>query len=313
MKRMGPRHRHLGGVDNTDFVRNADVLRNADVVPAPVLVVGAIASVQSGATIAIKLFPTVGPGGAVFLRLAIAAVVLAGFVRPSFRGFSRADLGLMVAFGLVLAAMNASFYLALDRIPLGVGVTIEFLGPLAVAVAGSRRLVDALWVLLAAGGVVLLARGGGHLSTAGVLYAAVAAAFWAGYILLSQRVGRAVPGLSGLAVALVVGAILTAPYGLLAGGTALARPGVLAKGVAVALLSSVVPYSFELLALRRLRAATFGVLMSLEPAMAALTGLLFLGQHLRDREWLALGCVMVASVGATAATRARLPAEMIEG
>jgi inner membrane transporter RhtA len=288
-------------------------VRNADVVPAPILVVGAIASVQSGAAVAIKLFPTVGAGGAVFLRLAIAAIVLGGVVRPSLRAFSRTDLGLMVAFGVVLAAMNASFYLALDRIPLGVAVTIEFLGPLGVAIAGSRRLVDGLWVLLAAGGVVLLARGGGHLSTAGVLFAGVAAAFWAGYILLSQRVGRAVPGLSGLAVALIVGAVVTAPYGLVAGGTGLVRPGVVGKGVAVALLSSVVPYSFELLALRRLRAATFGVLMSLEPAMAALSGLLFLGQHLRDREWLALGCVMVASIGATAAARTRLPAEMIEG
>jgi inner membrane transporter RhtA len=313
MRRVGPRHPHLADVDNTDFVRSANVLRSADVVPAPVLVVGAIASVQSGAAVAIKLFPTVGTGGAVFLRLAIAALVLGGFVRPSLRGFSRADLGLMVAFGLVLAAMNATFYKALDRIPLGVGVTIEFLGPLAVAVAGSRRLIDALWVLLAAGGVVLLARGGGQLSTAGVGYAAVAAAFWAGYILLSQRVGRAVPGLTGLAVALIVGTVVTAPYGLVAGGAALVRPGVLGKGLAVALLSSVVPYSFELLALRRLRAATFGVLMSLEPAMAALTGLLFLGQHLRDREWLALGCVVVASIGATAASRTRMPPEMIEG
>jgi inner membrane transporter RhtA len=295
--RTAPRHRHLDDVDNTWGVRSADV------VPAPVLVVGAIASVQSGAAVAIKLFPTVGAGGAVFLRLAIAAIVLGGFVRPSFRVLSRGDLGLTISFGIVLAAMNTSFYLALDRIPLGVGVTIEFLGPLAVAVAGSRRLVDALWVLLAAGGVVLLARGGGQLSTAGVLYAAVAAAFWAGYILLSQRVGRAVPGLSGLSVALIVGAVLMVPYGLVSGGTALARPGVLGKGLAVALLSSVVPYSFELLALRRLRAATFGVL----------TGLLFLGQHLRVREWLALSCVVVASVGATAAARTRLPAEMIEG
>jgi inner membrane transporter RhtA len=168
-------------------------------------------------------------------------------------------------------------------------------------------------VLLAGAGVVLLARGGGHLSTAGVIYAAVAAACWAGYILLAQRVGKAVPGLSGLAVALIVGAVLIAPYGIAVGGTALLGPAVLGKGVAVALLSSVVPYSFELWALRRMRAAIFGVLMSLEPAMAAVSGLLFLSQHLRGREWLAIGCVMVASVGATAAARTGSPVEMIDG
>jgi inner membrane transporter RhtA len=288
-------------------------VRRADVVPAPVLVVGGIVSVQGGAAIAIKLFPAVGAGGAVFLRLAVAAVVLGCVVRPPVRSFSRADLGLVIAFGLVLGVMNASFYLALDRIPLGVAVTIEFLGPLGVAVAGSRRLIDAAWVILAALGVLLLSGGGGHLSAAGVAYAAVAAACWAAYILLSQRVGRAVPGLSGLAVALGVGAILTMPYGLVAGGTALLRPAVLGKGVAVALLSSVVPYSLELSALRRLRAATFGVLMSLEPAMAALSGLLFLGQHLRAREWLAVVAVMLASVGATAAARGQARVEMIDG
>ncbi|HVW82252.1 MAG TPA: EamA family transporter [Mycobacteriales bacterium] len=288
-------------------------MRDADVVPAPALVIAAIASVQSGAAIAIKLFPAVGSGGALFLRLAIAAVVLGVAVRPPLRTFSRTDLGLMVGFGVVLAAMNASFYIALDRIPLGVAVTIEFLGPLAVAVAGSRRLADGAWVLLAAVGVVLLARGGGHLSAAGLVGAAVAAVCWAGYILLSQRVGRAVPGLSGLAVALMVGAVLSAPYGIVAGGVDLVRPSILGKGLALALLSSVLPYSFELFALRRMRAAVFGVLMSLEPGMAALSGLIFLGQHLRAREWLALGCVVAASVGATAAARDRLPAAMIEG
>lgn len=288
-------------------------VRDADVVPAPALVIAAIASVQSGAAIAIKLFPAVGSGGALFLRLAIAAVVLGVAVRPPLRTFSRTDLGLMVGFGVVLAAMNASFYIALDRIPLGVAVTIEFLGPLAVAVAGSRRLADGAWVLLAAVGVVLLARGGGHLSAAGLVGAAVAAVCWAGYILLSQRVGRAVPGLSGLAVALMVGAVLSAPYGIVAGGVDLVRPSILGKGLALALLSSVLPYSFELFALRRMRAAVFGVLMSLEPGMAALSGLIFLGQHLRAREWLALGCVVAASVGATAAARDRLPAAMIEG
>jgi inner membrane transporter RhtA len=192
-------------------------------------------------------------------------------------------------------------------------VTIEFLGPLSVAVAGSRRLLDLLWVVLAAAGVFLLAGGGGHLKAAGVAFAALAAACWAGYILLAQRVGRAVPGMTGLAVALVAGAVLTAPYGIAVGGTALVRPGSLSRGLAIAVLSSAVPYSLELAALRRLRAATFGVLMSMEPAVAALSGLIFLGQHLRPLEWVAVGCVMIASVGTTSSSKSAEPVEMIDG
>jgi inner membrane transporter RhtA len=294
-------------VDNTDGVSRADVL------PAPVLVVGAIASVQSGAAVATKLFPAIGSGGAVFLRLGLAAVVFGCVVRPRRRSFTKADLRAAVAFGIVMGGMNAAFYASLARIPLGVAVTIEFLGPLGVAVAGSRRWLDAVWVVLAALGVVLLTSGGGHLSATGVSFAAVAAACWAAYILLSQRVGRAVPGMSGLAVAMIVAAVLAAPYGIAAAGAALVRPGVLGKGAAVAFLSSVVPYSLELMALRRLRAATFGVLMSLEPAMAALSGLVVLGQHLRGREWVALGCVMAASVGATTAGREGDAIEVVDG
>ena len=294
-------------MDNT-----GDVSRS-DVVPAPVLVVGAIASVQSGAAIATKLFPVVGAGGAVFLRLLIAAIVVGIAVRPQLRSFSKPDLRSMIAFGIVLGGMNLAFYASLARIPLGVCVTIELLGPLGVAVAGSRRLLDGVWVVLAALGVVLLTSGGGHLSAVGVIYAATAGACWAAYILLSQRVGRAVPGMSGLAVAMIVAAVLMAPYGLVAGGTDLVQPGVLGKGVAIAVLSSIVPYSLELMALRRLPAPTFGVLMSMEPAMAALSGLVVLSQHLRGREWVAIACVMVASVGATAAARRSHPVEMIDG
>jgi len=264
-----------------------------------VLVIGAIASVQSGAAVATKLFPAVGAGGAVFLRLAVSALLVVVLVRPNHRKHAATELRLVVVFGIVLAAMNTLFYLSLDRIPLGVAVTVEFLGPLGVAVAGSRRPRDFLWVALAAVGVTLLASGGGHLNTVGLVFAASAGACWAGYILVSQRVGRAFPGMSGLAFALLVGALFTAPYGIAVGGTALVRPGVLGKGAAIAVLSSAVPYSLELAALRRLRAAVFGVLMSLEPAMAALSGFVFLGQHLQLHEWLAVGCVMVASIGAT--------------
>jgi len=293
-------------VDNTDGVRRAAV------VPAPVLVLGGIASVQSGAAIATKLFPQVGAGGAVFLRLGLSAVIVCLVVRPAISQV-RGDVMLMLAYGVVLGAMNLSFYLALDRIPLGVAVTIEFLGPLTVAVGGSRRRLDLVWVVLAAAGVVLLAGGGDRLAVSGVVFAAVAAVCWATYILLAQRVGRAVPGMTGLAVALVAGAALTAPYGIAAGGTALVQPSAIGKGAAIAVLSSAIPYSLELAALRRLRAATFGVLMSLEPAMAALSGLVFLGQHLRALEWVAVGCVMVASVGATSTSGATESVEMIDG
>jgi inner membrane transporter RhtA len=271
----------------------------SDVVPAPVLVVGAVASVQTGAAVATKLFAAVGPGGTVFLRLALSALLVAALVRPSVRGRPRRDLRLVAAFGIVLAAMNTFFYLSLDRIPLGVAVTVEFLGPLSVAIAGSRRALDLVWVAFAALGVVLLAGGGGELDWVGVVLAASAGVCWAGYILLSQRVGRVFDGMSGLAIALVIGAIVIAPYGIAVGGRALVRPSVLAKGAAIALLSSAIPYSLELAALRRLRAAVFGVLMSMEPAMAAVSGLVFLSQHLQLHEWLAVVAVMAASVGAT--------------
>jgi inner membrane transporter RhtA len=269
-----------------------------------VLVVGAVASVQSGAAVATKLFPAVGPAGAVFLRLVFSAILVCVLARPRIRSIARRDLGLGVVFGLVLAAMNLSFYLALNRVPLGVGVTVEFLGPLGVAVAGSRRLLDLLWVGLAAAGVALLAGSGGHLDIVGVLLAALAGCFWAAYILLSQRVGRALPGMTGLAIALSVGAVVMIPAGVVAGGSALVRPGILGRGAAIAVLSSAVPYSLELAALRRLEASVFSVLMSLEPAMGALSGLVFLGQDLRFEEWLAVGCVMAASVGATLRSRA---------
>jgi inner membrane transporter RhtA len=268
-------------------------------VPAPALVLAAIVSVQSGAAIAIKLFPDVGPGGAVLLRIAISAVLLVAVARPRLSAASNRDLAEAAVFGLALAGMNATFYAALERVPLGVAVTVEFVGPLGVAVAGSRRRLDLLWVGLAAAGVVLLTSGGGHIDIVGVALAFIAGCFWAAYILLSQRVGRAFPGASGLAIALIVAAVAVAPYGVVAGGGHLLDGSVLLRGAAVAVLSSALPYSLELFALRRMRASVFGVLMSLEPAVAALSGLVFLGQHLVAREWIAISCVVVASIGAT--------------
>jgi inner membrane transporter RhtA len=267
------------------------------------LVIGAVVSVQSGAAIATRLFPEVGPGGTVFLRIGLSALLLLAVARPRVRPATGSHLLVAVAYGLVLAGMNATFYEALSRIPLGIAVTFEFVGPLGVAVWGSRRRLDIVWVALAAVGVALLTSGGGrHVDGLGVTLALVAGGFWAAYILLAQRVGAVYPGAAGLAIALGVGAVALAPFGVVAGGTALLRPSVLWRGAAVAVLSSALPYSLELFALRSMRTTVFGVLMSLEPALAALSGLLFLGQHLTLREWVAVGCVMAASIGATRST-----------
>jgi inner membrane transporter RhtA len=278
--------------------------------PAPVLVLGAVASVQSGAAIATRLFPDAGPLGTLLLRLGLSAVLVLAIARPRLTGRDRRDVLLVVAYGVALAAMNGTFYEAIDRIPLGIAVTVEFVGPLAVAVAGSRRRLDVVWVVLAAIGVVLLTSGGGRdVDLVGVAWAAVAGVFWGAYILLAQRVGRAFPGASGLALGLGVATVVVLPFGIASGGARLLHPSVLGRGAGVALLSSAVPYSLELFALRRMRASVFGVLMSLEPAMAAVSGLVFLGQHLHAREWVAVGCVMAASIGATRGAAGVAPVE----
>ncbi|HEU0024201.1 MAG TPA: EamA family transporter [Thermoleophilaceae bacterium] len=267
--------------------------------PAPVLVLVAIASVQLGGALGKTLFDDVGPAGAVLLRVVLAAAVLAAAWRPRPRELDRADLWWIAAFGVSLAGMNLAFYAAIDRIPLGVAVTFEFVGPLGVAVAGSRRALDVLWVGLAAGGVLLLSDfGSSDLDGTGVALALLAGAFWAAYILLSVRVGQRFEGGDGLALAMVVAAVLLVPVGVSDGGADLLVPGVLALGLAVAMLSSVIPYSLELEALRRLPAGVFGVLMSLEPAMAALAGYVVLGEELAARELLAVVLVVTASAGA---------------
>jgi len=270
--------------------------------PAAVaMVLAAAGSLQVGAAFAVTLFDDLGPGGAAFLRLLLAAIVLLALWRPRVRGHSMADLRIAAAFGLALGLMNWSIYEAMDRIPLGVAVTIEFWGPLAVAVVGSRRALDLLWVALAALGIVLLAGpGGGGIDAGGVALALLAGGCWAAYIGLSARTGQAFPGGTGLAIAMAVGAVVVLPAGIAQGGAALVHPGLLASALVVALASSVLPYSLELEALRRLPGAVFGVLMSLEPAVAALAGLAVLGQALVPREWAAIGLVVTASAGAAA-------------
>ncbi|HJQ42041.1 MAG TPA: EamA family transporter [Jatrophihabitantaceae bacterium] len=270
-------------------------------VPPQMLLLGSIASVQFGSAFAAKLFDEAGPGGVVFLRIALSAVILLAVTRPALRGRTPADLRAAVAFGLVLGAMNWSFYEALDRLPLGPAVTIEFVGPLAVAIAGSRRALDLVWVVLAGGGVALLAFRGDSkdITTAGVLLALVAATCWAAYILLSKRVGASFAALDGLAIALGVSTLLVLPAGVVQGGSALTHWHVLGGGFAVAMLSSLIPYSLEIVALRRLSAAAFGILMSLEPAFATFAGVLVLSQHLNAVLAVAIVMVIVASVGTT--------------
>jgi inner membrane transporter RhtA len=264
------------------------------------LVVAAVTSLQFGAGFAVTLFDELGPGGAAFLRQAFAAVVLIAIWRPRLAGHALVDIRLAAAFGIVLGVMNWAIYSAMDRIPLGIAVTIEFAGPLAVAVIGSRRALDLLWVALAAGGILLLADpGGGSLDSAGVAFALLAATMWAFYILLSARVGQVFPGGSGLALAMVAAVMITAPVGISQAGSELLSPELLAAGAAVALASSVIPYSLELEALRRLPARVFGVLMSLEPAVAAIAGLVVLGQALDALECVAIGLVVVAGIGVT--------------
>jgi inner membrane transporter RhtA len=275
------------------------VQSRVDRVPALGLVLGAIVSLQFGAALAATLFDDLGPAGTSTLRLGLAAIVLFAIVRPDPRRHSRADLKLAGLYGLVLGCMNLSFYEALDRIPLGIAVTAEFTGPLAVAVFGSRRRLDLLWALLAAVGIVLLAGPGGDADLVGVGLALVAGAFWAAYILITKRAGTRFEGMQGLALAMVITALVPLGPGIAEAGTDLVKPELLALGLCVALLSSVIPYALEVESLRRLPSHVFGVLMSLEPGVAAIAGLLVLGQELALREVAAIALVVAASAGAT--------------
>jgi inner membrane transporter RhtA len=259
--------------------------------------------VQFGSAIAATLFARIGPGGAVLLRLLSATIVLTILWRPRLRGRPRRDLVVAGAFGLVLAGMNLSFYHAIHRIPLGIAVTIEFIGPLSVAVGGSRRVIDLVWVALAAGGIVALTHGNAHgLDLLGALLALVAGGLWGAYILLNARVGRSFERGTGLALAMWVATVAVLPVGIVEGGGDLLQARSLALGAAVGMLSSAIPYSFENEALRRIPPSVFGVLMSIEPAMAALAGLVVLGQGLSARALLGMALVVCASIGASRRT-----------
>ncbi|HET9422306.1 MAG TPA: EamA family transporter [Nocardioides sp.] len=274
--------------------------RNPSVRISPIwLVLVGIASVQLGAGIAKTLFDEVDPETIVWLRLVTSAVVLTLIVRPASRGRSGSDWVVVLGFGATLGLMNWAIYQSFARIPLGIAVTIEFIGPLALAVIGSRRARDLAWVALAAIGVALLGLERTDLNVAGVLFALLAGAAWAAYILLSAQTGRRWQGLDGLAMASVVATLLLTPVVAGTGGGGLDDGRILLLGALVGLLSSVVPYSCEMAALRTLPPSVFSILMSLEPAAAALAGMLVVGEFLTGVQWLAVVCVVVASIGAT--------------
>jgi inner membrane transporter RhtA len=265
------------------------------------MAVGSIVSVQCGAALATTLFDSIGPLGAVFLRSLFGALALLALARgtiPSLRAERRPwDV---VLFGVSLAALNLCFYAALDRLPLGIAVTLEFIGPLGVAILGSRRRRDLLWALLAAAGIVLLSDGAGGegVDALGVALALAAGGFWGLYILQSARVGANHRGLGGLALAAAISAVIVAPFGIAQGGVELLAPSSLAIGLAVGMLSSAIPFTLEFEALRRLPKAVFGVLMSLEPVVGAAVGFLALSQGLGAVEVVAIALVVTACAGA---------------
>jgi inner membrane transporter RhtA len=271
-------------------------------VPPPALVLLGIVSVQVGSALAKHLFSAVGSFGTVAVRLFFAAAALMLLWRPSLR-MNRRAWAVVLSYGVILGLMNTCFYLALARIPLGIAVTIEFLGPLAVALAGSRRWLDAFWAMLAACGVVLLTQGNGNLDLVGCLFALAAGTCWGLYIPVGAALGRHTTEGNGLALAMAVAALVAVPLGVADSGTALIQPWVLVAGLGVALLSSVIPYSLELEALRKLPLRVFGILLSLEPAMAALIGLVALQESLHWSQWIAVLCVVAASAGATRSAR----------
>lgn len=270
-------------------------------VPAPLLAVAAIVSLQFGSAWARTNFDAVGPVGAATLRLVFAAVILLIVVRPKVRRWGGRQWAAAAALGLALAGMNTLIYLAIARIPLGVAVTLEFTGPLVLALVQTRRLRDAGWAALAFGGVVLLGVGStGSVALAGVLLAFGAATFWAAYILANSRAGRAIEGIDGLAIAIAIAAVVVAPFGAERAVSAIAAdPWLILVFLVVAILTSALPYALEMIALRRMPTRVFGVLSSLGPGVAALAGLVVIGQALHLREIVALALVTVASVGVT--------------
>lgn len=269
--------------------------------PIPLLVFSA-ASIQGGAALAKELFPALGPTGTSGVRLAFASLILLAVFRPRLRGLGGAAWKALIPYGVSLGFMNLTFYEALARIPLGLAVTLEFVGPLGVAVFGSRRAIDFLWVLLAAAGIVLLAPlpgSAGELDPLGVTLALVAGACWGAYIIAGGKVSRLLPTGDAISAGMLIATAVVLPFGLATGAASKMTPGLVGLGLVVALLSSALPYTIEMLALRSLPGRTFGILMSIEPVMATLMGMIFLGELLFPTQWIAVACVSLASLGSS--------------
>jgi inner membrane transporter RhtA len=273
--------------------------------PIAILIV-AMACFQVGATLAKGLFPLVGAVGATALRTGIAALVLAIVWRPWRMRFTRQEARAVIIYGIALGCMNLSFYSALDSIPLGIAVAIEFTGPLAVAVGASRRTLDFVWIALAAAGLLALlplTRGTRPLAPQGVALALVAGACWALYIIYGRRAG-ATHGGAPTALGMLISSLFVVPLGLARNGAALLSPAVLMTGTVVAIVSSALPYSLEMIAMPKLPTRVLGVLLSLDPVLGALAGFVLLNEHLTWLQWAAIACIMIASAGSTSSRRA---------
>ncbi|TPG65511.1 EamA family transporter [Hymenobacter nivis] len=282
-------------------------------VPAVPAVLLSIVSVQGGAAIAKGLFPVLGAAGTTSLRIGLSALVLLAVVRPRLGRLGAPQWRAVVPYGLALGAMNFLFYCALARVPLGLAVTLEFVGPLALALAGSRRWLDGVWVLLAATGIALIAPWhGAGVDLLGLGFALAAGGCWALYIVLGQRTAAVLPGPEAVAVGMLFATLPVLPFGVASGSWQGLTPHLLLLGGGLALFSSVLPFSLEIQALRSLPTRTFSILMSLEPVAAALSGWLLLGERLALGQWLAVGCIVVASAGATLTTSQPLPAHTSE-
>ncbi len=297
-----------GSTLNSVVVRTSEIMHHLSnrkfIIPAIPAVLLAMISVQGGASIAKHLFPVLGASGTASLRICFAALILLVVFRPNLRALNTKQWLYSLAYGTCLGAMNLVFYFAIKRIPLGLGVTLEFTGPLVLALLGSRRLLDLLWVLLACLGIVLIAPWqNNNVDLLGTALAVGAGALWAGYIVLGGKLSRIMKGGDAVAVGMLFAAAFVVPFGALSGDLAAVNGPLLLIGVAVALLTSALPYTLEMGALRQLSPKHFGILMSLHPAFAALSGLLFLEEYLSLTQWVSVFCVITASAGATYFTK----------
>ncbi len=280
---------------------------------AVVAVLISILSVQSGASFSKHLFPLIGAEGTTGLRQLFSSLVLLAFFQP-WRGLpERKHWPIVILYGVILGVMNLTFYMGIARVPLGIGVAIEFIGPLTVAILSSRRASDFIWVACATAGLlILLPWGGTHqaLDMIGVFWCLVAGVCWGVYIIVGQKVGAAVHGGKAVAIGMTLSTLFTLPIGMVSAGAAMWAPSILPWGIAVAILSSAIPYSFEMLALKHIPAKTFSLMMSLEPAAGALLAFVIVGEKLTPLQWLAIGLVIIASAGSSLMAK-RAPDEAV--